>query len=196
MPRAVRRGPRPSSQSCGEPSVPAHWDGIATDQERHPLIQGESDPFPGYYISCTSLSDRGKKLTDPDRYVDASRIPYVVLPNDLADPGSARLEDFAVVMNLRNGKFSYAIYADIGTMGEGSIALADNLGIWSDARGGGKSDGVVYLLFPGSGNLQPRTIDEIQRETAKLLHGWGGIEKLGSCTDNHNPTDKTRWHSG
>jgi len=99
-------------------------------------------------------------------------------------------------MNLRNGKFSYAIYADIGTMGEGSIALADNLGIWSDARGGGKSDGVVYLLFPGSGNLQPRTIDEIQRETAKLLHGWGGIEKLGSCTDNHNPTDKTRWHSG
>jgi hypothetical protein len=76
-----------------------------------------------------------------------------VLPNDLAERAGARLGDFAVVMNLRNGKSSYAIYADIGTMGEGSIALADNLGIWSDARRGGQSDGILYLVFPGSGNL-------------------------------------------
>ena len=94
-------------------------------------------------------------------------------------------------MNLRNGKSSYAIYADIGTMGEGSIALADNLGIWSDARRGGQSDGILYLVFPGSGNLEPRTIDEIQSEAEKLLHDWGGIEKLASCAENHNPADTT-----
>jgi hypothetical protein len=166
--------------------VPAHWDGIITDRDGNPLIQGESDPFPGYYISCTSLSDRRKKFTDPTGYVDAAKIPYVVLPNDLADQGGARLGDFAVVMNLRNGKSSYAIYADIGTMGEGSIALADNLGIWSDARRGGQSDGILYLLFPGSGNLQPRAIDEIQSEAEKLLQDWGGIEKLASCEETHN----------
>ena len=40
---------------------------------------------------------------------------------------------------------------------------------------------ILYLVFPGSGNLQPRTIDEIQSETEKLLHDWGGIEKLASC---------------
>jgi Fungal chitosanase of glycosyl hydrolase group 75 len=170
---------------------PTHWDGIITDREGNPLVQGESDPFPGYYISCTSLSDQNKKLTDPTRYVDASKIPYVVLPNDLAERAGARLGDFAVVMNLRNGKSSYAIYADIGTMGEGSIALADNLRIWSDARRGGQSDGILYLVFPGSGNLEPRTIDEIQSEAEKLLHDWGGIEKLASCGENHNPADTT-----
>ena len=171
--------------------VPTHWDGIITDRDGHPLIQGESDPFPGYYISCTSLSDQSKKFTDPTGFVDASKIPYVVLPNDLADRGGARLGDFAVVMNLRNGKSSFAIYADIGTMGEGSIALADNLGIRSDARRGGQSDGILYLVFPSSGNLQPRTIDEIQSETQKLLHDWGGIGKLASCAENHNPPDNT-----
>ncbi len=87
-------------------------------------------------------------------------------------------------MNLRNGKWSYAIYADMGTMGEGSIALADNLGIWSDARRGGESDGILYLVFPGSGNLQPRVIDEIQSEAEKLLQDWGGIEMLASCAEN------------
>ena len=167
--------------------VPTHWDGIMTDRDGNPLLQEESDPFPGYYISCTSLSDHGKKPTDPTGYVDASTVPYVVLPNDLADRGGARLGDFAVVMNLRNGKWSYAIYADIGTIGEGSIALADKLGIWSDARRGGESDGILYLVFPGSGNLQPRTIDEIQNEAEKLLHDWGGIERLSSCRENHNP---------
>jgi hypothetical protein len=166
--------------------VPTHWGGIITDRDGNPLIQGESDPFPGYYISCTSLSNQSKKFTDPTRYVDAAKIPYVVLPNDLADRGGARLGDFAVVMNLRNGKSSYAIYADIGTMGEGSIALADNLGIWSDARRGGQSDGILYLVFPGSGNLQPRTIDEIQSEAEKLLRNWGGIETLASCAANHD----------
>ena len=167
--------------------VPSHWDGITTDRDGNPLIQGESDPSPGYYISCTSLSNQSKKFTDPTRYVDAAKIPYVVLPKELADRGGARLGDFAVVMNLRNGKSSYAIYADIGTMGEGSIALADNLGIWSDARRGGEPDGILYLVFPGSGNLQPRAIDEIQSEAEKLLHNWGGIEKLASCAENHNP---------
>jgi hypothetical protein len=171
--------------------VPTHWDGIITDRDGNPLIQGESDPFPGYYISCTALSDQTKKFTDPTRYVDASKIPYVVLPDDVADRGGARLGDFAVVMNLRNGKSSYAIYADIGTMGEGSIALADNLGIGSDARQGGESDGILYLVFPGSGNLQPRAIDEIQSEAENLLHDWGGIEKLASCAENHNPAVTT-----
>src|SRR5450631_808782 len=143
---------------------PTRWDGIIADQEGNPLIQEESDPFPGYYISCTSLADENKDFTDPTRYVDATDIPYVALPEDVADRGGVQLGDFAFVMNLRNGESSFAIYADIGTLGEGSVALADALGISSDARRGGQSDGILYVLFPGSGNLKPRTIGEIQSE--------------------------------
>ena len=168
--------------------TPAHWNGIIIDSDGNPLIQRESDPFPGYYISCTSLSDKTKKFTDPTGYVDASKIPYVVLPQDVADRGGARLGDFAVVMNLRTGKSSFAIYADIGTLGEGSVALADALGIRSDARHGGEHEGILYLFFPGSGNLQPRTIGEIQSEGEKLLlHHSGSMKKLSSCMDDGIP---------
>jgi hypothetical protein len=167
--------------------TPGHWDGIMTDADGNPLIQGSDDPFPGYYVSCTSLSDRTKPRNDPARYVDASKIPYVVLPRDLAAQGGARLGDFAVVVNLRTGKSSYAIFADVGTLGEGSIALASNLGIWSDARQGGRRGGLLYLVFPGSGNRQPRAVEEIQSETEKLLQDWGGIAKLTSCSANQEP---------
>ena len=167
--------------------APARWNGIITDPDGNPLVQQEGDPFPGYYISCTSLSDETRKFTDPTRYVDASKIPYVVLPEDVADRGGVRLGDFAVVKNLRNGKSSFAIYADIGTLGEGSVALADALGISSNAREGGASDGILYLLFPGSGNLRPRTIGEIQSEGEKLLADWGGMKKLASFAESNDP---------
>ncbi len=168
--------------------APGHWDGIVTDRSGEPLVQGPDDPFPGYYVSCTSLSDRTKARTDPARYVDASKIPYIVLPRDVAQQGGAQLGDFAVVVNLRNGKSSYAIFADVGTLGEGSIALADNLGIWSNARQGGRRGGILYLVFPGSGNRQPRTVEEISNEAAKLLQDWGGAEKLTSCSANEAPS--------
>jgi hypothetical protein len=166
---------------------PGHWNGIITDPDGDPLIQQERDPFPGYYISCTTLSDKTKTFTDTTRYVDASKIPYVVLPRDIADRGGARLGDFAVVVNLRNGKSSFAIYADIGTLGEGSVALANALGIESDARDGGESDGILYLLFPGSGNRRPRTISEIQSEGEKLLRDQRDeMTKLSSCVESYN----------
>ena len=160
---------------------PLHWDGIIDDRNGFPLIQQESDPFPGYYISCTSLADQTKGIADPTRYVDASQIPYVALPKEIADRGGARLGDFAFVVNLRNGKASFAIYADIGTVGEGSIALADRLGIPSDARRGGASAGILYVFFPGSGNLQPRGISEIQNEGEKLLYRSARSRHFSSC---------------
>lgn len=161
---------------------PEHWDGIMTDRDGVPLIQGPDDPYPGYYVSCTSLSDRTKPFNDPTRYVDASKIPYIVLPRNVAEQGGARLGDFAVVVNMSNGKSSYAIFADVGTFGEGSVALAENLGIASDARRGGRPRGVVYLVFPGSGNGQPRPVEEIHSEAEKLLQDWGGLARLNSCS--------------
>jgi len=164
--------------------VPGHWDGVVQDEDGDPYIQGPDDPFPGYYVSCTSLCDRSKRSIDPRRYVDASKIPYVVLPGGLARQAGMRLGDFALVVNLRNDSSSYAIFADVGTLGEGSIALADNLGIHSDARVGGTRGGILYVIFPGSGNGSPRTVEEINSEAATHAHRWGGINRVNACLMN------------
>jgi len=166
---------------------PGHWDGVLQDAAGNPLVQGPDDPFPGYYISCTSLADRTKRPLDPTRFVDASKIPYVVLPREVAWESGTRLGDLAVVMNRRSGAWSYAIFADVGTFGEGSIALADNLGIRSDARRGGTWGGVFYLVFPGSGNGQPRPVDEINDAAGKAFQEWGGADRLNSCAASEAP---------
>jgi Fungal chitosanase of glycosyl hydrolase group 75 len=164
--------------------VPGHWDGVVQDENGDPYVQGPDDPFPGYYVSCTSLCDRSKRSIDPRRYVDASRIPYVVLPGGLARQAGAHLGDFALVVNLRNGRSSYAIFADVGTLGEGSVALADNLGIHSDARVGGTRGGVLYVIFPGSGNGSPRSVEEINSQAAARAEFWGGIDQVNACLTN------------
>jgi hypothetical protein len=161
--------------------APGHWDGIVADRGGPPFVQGPDDPFPGFYVSQTALVDWDKQITDPARYVDASKIPYIVLPGELSHQFGARLGDFAVVINLRRGTAADAIFADIGTLGEGSIALADKIGIWSDAREGGTRGGILYLVYPGSGNRHPRSLDEINAETAKIFQDWGGMERLTSC---------------
>jgi hypothetical protein len=165
--------------------TPGRWEGLAKDADGEPIIQGPNDPFPGYYVSATALADRSKPPNDPKRYVDASKIPFVVLPGGMARQLGARPGDFAVVFNQRNGKSSYAIFGDVGPydrIGEGSMALAENLGIRSDARNGGARRGILFLVFPGSGNGRPRTIEEINTEGQKLLQVWEGSISMAACT--------------
>jgi Fungal chitosanase of glycosyl hydrolase group 75 len=164
--------------------APGHWEGLAKDAEGEPFIQGPNDPFPGYYVSETALADRSKAVNDPKRYVDASKIPFVVLPGGLARQLGARVGDFAVVFNERNGKSSYAIFGDVGPydrIGEGSVSLAENLGIRSDARNGGARQGVLYLIFPGSGEGRPRTVEEINDRGQKLLGEWETGISAAAC---------------
>jgi hypothetical protein len=165
--------------------APGHWQGLAKNEDGEPFVQGPNDPFPGYYVSATALSDRTRPVNDPARYVDASKIPFIVLPGGLERQIGASLGDFAVVFNLQNGKTVYAIFGDVGPfdrIGEGSVALAENLGIRSDARNGGAWRDIVYLVFPGSGNGRPRSIEEINAEAEKLLQAWGGTMQLTACT--------------
>jgi hypothetical protein len=164
--------------------APGYWMGLAKNAEGEPFVQGQNDPYPGYYVSATALADRTKAVNDPARYVDASKIPFIVLPGAMAREIGARPGDFAVAFNQRNGQSSYAIFGDVGPsdrIGEGSVALAENLGIRSDARNGGARRGILFLVFPGSGNGSPRPIEEINTEAAKLLQAWGGTSRLAAC---------------
>jgi hypothetical protein len=68
--------------------------------------------------------------------------------------------DLAFVKNQHNGKCSAAIFADTDPkdmIGEGSICLAEKLGISANPRTGGIRDSVQYYVFPGSGNGKPCT---------------------------------------
>jgi len=94
------------------------------------------------------------------------------------------LGDFATVVNLDNGKVSSAIYADAGNsfkIGEGSIALAEALGIGSNPRTGNSARHVFYLVFPGSGNHKPRPLAEINEEGKRLFESWGGMTRVNQC---------------
>jgi hypothetical protein len=141
-----------------------NWWGIVTDDNGDPVLQGKDDPFPGFYVSTTSLQDASRKITDPARYVNSDSIPFIVIPNSATLLALVKKGDFARVENLRNGKSAYAIFADVGPkdkIGEGSMCLARNLGIDASPRSGGVADSVKYTVFLGSGNGKCRSTAEI-----------------------------------
>jgi hypothetical protein len=162
------------------------WTSLVTDTGKpsgKPIVQGKSDPAPGYFVSTTALFDKNKPAKNPARYVDASTIQYIALPPDAKEWG-AKLGDFVVVLNAKNGRLAYAIFADIGPpakLGEGSIALADALGIESNPKSGGLPFGVVYGIFVGSGNGSPRKAADIEAEGKRLFDAMGGRKALATC---------------
>ena len=106
--------------------------GYLTDDDHPnvPILQGPHDPYPGYYISQTAFTD--PSITDPRnprRYVDATRINYIVL-GDHARKLGARLGDFVTVTSLRTHRTVFAIIGDDGNPSgnEGSLHVLQSLG--------------------------------------------------------------------
>jgi hypothetical protein len=100
------------------------------DNPKIPIIQGPHDPFPGYYISQTSYTDAA--ITDPRnprRYVDATKINYIVL-GDAARKRGARVGDFVAIHSNLTHKSVFGIVADEGNPSgdEGSLHLLQDLG--------------------------------------------------------------------
>jgi len=160
---------------------------VATGADGAPVIQ-RSGRFKGFYVSTTSLRNAAGSVSSPGAYVNAAKIPYVVLPPEFMAQFGITLGDLALVTNLKNGKSSFAIFADVGPhgkIGEGSIALAHALGLDDNPRHGGTGDpSIAYLVFPKSG-LGPgklRTAREINRSAFKVFQQWGGAKRLTACS--------------
>lgn len=171
-----------------------NWYGVVTDTGRKtgkPIIQGSNDPGPGFYVSPTALQDHHLPRTDPRRYVDSSRIPYISLPGHHQGVLRASLGDLAMVINTHNGKRAAAIVADTGPrakIGEGSIALANSLGLSANARHGGTSaHSIIYVVFPRSGQGQPLPASTIQARGSHLFEAWGGLKKVAACFPESGP---------
>ena len=129
--------------------------GYMTDYEGGPAtVQKAGDPFPGYYVSQTDFADvNNKRMEDPRRYVDATRMIYVV-QGKVAREAGAQMGDFATVYSCRTGKLVYAILADSGNESgaEGSLALVRALGypLKNGIDDSVNDREIVVRYFPGS----------------------------------------------
>ena len=84
------------------------------DDPKAPVLQGPRDPFPGLYISQTAYTDPARRdPSDVRRYVDATRISYIVLGSKAKREG-AHLGDFVAVYSRRTHRSVYGIVGDDG----------------------------------------------------------------------------------
>jgi hypothetical protein len=149
------------------------WVGVYVDPNTgQPVIQA-SGPFQGYYVSTTSLSDSAFAESDPRRYVDATNIPYIVLP--LSRLLGVSLGALAFVSNALTEKSTAAIFADTNPgVGEASVFAAQRLGIANvSPRTGGVASRIRYAVFPGSGTGRPLPLNVIDNNVAERVAKFG-----------------------
>jgi hypothetical protein len=138
----------------GRPTAPIVGYLTEDNNPKIPVVQGPHDPAPGYYISQTAYTDKARTdERDVLRYVDATKINYVVLGNEAKKRG-VKLGDFVAVYSRRTHKAVFGIVADDGNPSgdEGSLHLLQDLGYpFHD----GKNDAVegreiIVRFYPGS----------------------------------------------
>lgn len=162
---------RPSS-NCGIPIRQKDANGIETD----------------YYLSTNALRRPGAKDGSEIQsdYADASVVPFIVIPDKVALPGSLhwRPGDYAVV--VYEGAVAFAVVGDAGPtygLGEASRALLGKFG-----RGSvGAKPGAFTLLFPSSARLDrlgwPLDPSLIESEgIARLQALFGGSPEAAIAT--------------
>ena len=148
-----------------------NWYGIVTDTGKPsggPVVQKSGDPFPNYYVSATSYEFPNLSRGNPLRYVDAAKVPYIVLPSHWrAEARGVVLGCKAQIEDTHTGNIIEAVVADFGPkakLGEASIAAANLCGVRSSPKDGGTADlrfrytfwpdvpaevdGVKYALIP------------------------------------------------
>ncbi|MBL8552983.1 MAG: hypothetical protein JNL41_01805 [Phenylobacterium sp.] len=150
-----------------------------------------SGPFAGYFVSMTTVQDTGKARTDPARYVDSTKVPYIVFPGAFYRmKGTGHRGVLGMARNLATGQTSPMIFADGGAtnheLGEVSIKLAENLGgaNVNPRTGRGAPRGpFAYVIFPGSETSPPwpRSDADLRDRAEAELARIGGWEAVTAC---------------
>jgi len=133
---------------------------------RIPAVQGQHDPFPGYFISTTAFQDlHNNNKLEPRKYVDASKINYVVR-GTLAEENGVHLGDIVAVHSLPHNASVFGIVGDSGNSSgaEGSLALLQALGypFTSGKTGSVDKAEIIIRYFPGSNPDQHFFQDQAQ----------------------------------
>lgn len=148
-----------------------------------------SGPYQGYFVCMTSLRAPGGDKYATETYVDASRVPFVVIPTGFNKlPNVASQGDVGFATHLESGLTTPFIVADYGggsdaELGESSVALFEALGGKNvNARNGaGVNKGTYqYIVFPRTAlrgvKKWPRSLEDIKKQVSKLLLETPGIE--------------------
>ncbi len=172
----------------------SEWVGVVTDDDRNPVIQNSSDPAPGFYVSTTSLEDPRHAVTKPSRYVDATKIPYIVIPGGAL--GRARLGHPTIVLDVLTGRRVKGIVADAGPrhkIGEASMFLAaaimdqricplsdpDSNNFSNPRRGGTDAMRFLYIILTANPPLMwPLTLGQIDSAVDTALSKFSVDEFL------------------
>ncbi|GAA4791633.1 hypothetical protein GCM10023220_16440 [Streptomyces ziwulingensis] len=107
------------------------------------------------------------------RPLNAETLPYIVVPapSDRWDHRADGVRGGSVAAVVHEDRVRYAVVGDIGPrdiIGEGSYALAEELGIRPDPRAGGVPSGVTYLVFKDS-RVEPIEDRQAAREAGERL---------------------------
>lgn len=167
--------------------------GFLTDKKNNPIVQGEGDPLPGLaYITTTSVHIPGTKEGTQNHEVDATAIPYIVLPSSFISKYKVSPGDISVVYRIKTKKFAFGVYADGGKLGEASVKLHEDIGnnpfiIKNGVKRAKVSidDPVITVVFPGI-TTTPNTdakkwLEEIKMTGNKTLEQFGGQDRLIAC---------------
>jgi hypothetical protein len=173
--------------------------GFLLDKTGKPVVQGKGDPLPGKaFISTTTVSIPATPSGSQRHYVDATKVPYIVLPGSFRAKYKVADGTLAVVYRPKTGTFAYAVFGDAGRLGEASIALHHALGNNPIARKGGVDrakirieDPTLTVVFPGrvappQGDASAWTI-QINKEGAAALAAFGGNQRLAECAKAAGP---------
>lgn len=168
--------------------------GFMTDQKNKPLIQKDGDPFPKKaYISQTSVTIPNTPKGTQRRFVDATKIPYVVLNSQFVEKYSIKPGTLALVYRAKTNKYAFGVFGDGGGLGEASIKLHEDLGsnpikIRNDVRRAKSriDDPVLTIVFPQT-VVTPIAetqawYNNIQQKGAVVLKEFGGINQLKKCS--------------
>lgn len=135
-------------RNAGYPSGCYHDILVCPNASAHPIV------FGGGYYSSTAYQRAGRKWDDPQKYLDSTAIPYVVVEDYIRRKArGVVLGCRARVTNTATGESVDCMVGDLGPLdkiGELSIAAAEAIGIPSSPRTGGEDRRtILYELFPG-----------------------------------------------
>ena len=132
--------------------------GYITNSDGSRPTQRATDPFPGYYISSTAFQDiANNDPLDPNKYLDAAKVNYVVR-GQVAEEHGVHLGDFIAVHSVSNSSSVFGIVGDSGNSSgaEGSLALLQALGypFKSGKSGSVEAKDIIVRYFPKSNPTQ------------------------------------------